>query len=303
VGLTGVVLAGGDSQRFGSDKLRFPVDGRAMLERVVDVLAEVADHVVVSVRDPRTARHLKGTVHAPVTWLFDRPELGGAGPGAGMLTALDECDASELLFAPGDMPWLSAEALREIPRQAKARKASSAAPIWPDGWTEPLVQWQRLSPWARKLPILPTRGGQGSRPTDLLRGGRSALLLPVARLSPDPRCFRNVNAPRELRGHPPNAPEAAAARPIVRPVAARRAFWAAARAAVRSESALASRSYRREAHAYARRGIAHLEAHALEDALRCARQAGVATASLEERLSQVQRSMRPQVPSARGRAR
>ena len=48
----------GDSKRFGSDKLRFQIDGRSMLARVVDVMREVTDRVVVSVRDPRLARWL-----------------------------------------------------------------------------------------------------------------------------------------------------------------------------------------------------------------------------------------------------
>jgi len=81
-----------------------------------------------------------------------------------------------------------------------------------------------------------------------------------------------------------------------------RAFWTAARAAGRSEPGLASRSYRREADAYALRGIAHLEVHALEDALRCARAADLATLSLEERLSEVKQAMLPGAGTGVGRS-
>ncbi len=271
-----------------------------MLARVVDVMREVTDRVVVSVRDPRLARWLAEEIPPGVTCLVDRPELGGAGPGAGMLTALDRLDADEILFAPGDMPWLSPEALRELTGRSKAKRATSAAPIWPDGWTEPLVQWQRVGPWRDKLGALPTRGRRGGiRPTDLLRGGRVVLLFPVALLSNDPRCFSNVNEPGELGGRSVSDREGAGSLPIVRSVEARRAFWAAASASALEEAAVASRSFEQEARLHAQRGIAHLEAHALEDALRCAREAGLATLLLEERLTKVKRSMQAGRPSGR----
>jgi molybdopterin-guanine dinucleotide biosynthesis protein A len=270
-----------------------------MLARVVDVMREVTDRVVVSVRDPRMARRLTEAAPPGVTWFADRPDLGGAGPGAGMLTALDRLDVGEILFAPGDMPWLSPEALRELIRQAKGKGATSAAPIWPDGWTEPLVQWQRVTPWRGKLGALPTRGRQGTRPTDLLRGGRVVVLFPVALLSDDPRCFSNVNEPGELGGRSVSAQEGTRSLPNVRSVNARRAFWAAASASAREEAAVASRSFQKEALLHARSRIAHLAVHALEDALRCAREAGLATLRLEERLSDVKGTMHAQGASTR----
>jgi molybdopterin-guanine dinucleotide biosynthesis protein A len=299
VGLTGVVLAGGDSQRFGSDKLRFPVDGRSMLARVVEVMTQVADTVVVSARDPGMAARFAGTIPPGVTWLADRPELGGAGPGAGMLTALDRRYAGELLFAPGDMPWVTAKALRSLVQQARERGMTSAAPIWPDGWTEPLVQWQRAAAWKGKVRALPMRGGRGVRPTDLLRGGRAVLLLPVAQLSEDPRCFANINEPGELGRRRADHNVGAGPRPIVRSVVAGRAFWAAASATIREEPDVACASFDEEARRHARSGIAHLELHALEDALGCAREAGRATLPLEERLADVRRRMYTPRPSDR----
>ncbi len=41
--LTGLILAGGRSRRFGEDKARHVVDGRAMIEHVVEAVAAVAD--------------------------------------------------------------------------------------------------------------------------------------------------------------------------------------------------------------------------------------------------------------------
>lgn len=271
-----------------------------MLARAIDVLDEVTDRVVVSIKDPPSTRRLSAEVPAGVTWLLDQPELGGVGPGAGMLTALERLDTDEVLFVPGDMPWLSPAALSELTRRSRSRKATSAAPIWPRGWTEPLVQWQRRGPWKEKLGPLPTRmGGAGVRPTDLLRGGRSTLLFPVALLSEDLRCFYNVNAPEQLKGRPVPGHGGTRRLPIVRPVGAYRAFWAASSAAAIGESEGATRSFANEAGLHARRGISHLEAHALEDALRYAREAGLDTLPLEHRLARVNRTLHRLTPSER----
>ena len=44
-----IVLAGGASSRFGSDKLAAPLDGRPLLHHALDAVAAVADHVIVVV--------------------------------------------------------------------------------------------------------------------------------------------------------------------------------------------------------------------------------------------------------------
>ena len=47
--MTGIVLAGGRSARFGRDKLAEPIDGVPMLHRVVRTLASQCDETIVSV--------------------------------------------------------------------------------------------------------------------------------------------------------------------------------------------------------------------------------------------------------------
>jgi len=292
VSLTGVVLAGGESQRFGSEKLEFPVGGQRMLARVIEAMRQAADRVVVSARDTAVARRLAGPAVLGVTWLADRPQLGGAGPAAGMLTALDRERSAEVLFAPGDMPWISAEGLRAVRERGRARAATSVAPVWPDGRTEPLVQWHRAGAWAETLGALPTRGGQGIRPTDLLRGGKAVVLLPVTLLSADPRCFANVNERADLTRASAFPAEGAIPGPIARSPEAGTAFWTAVEFSRTGAVAEASRSFAEEARHHAQTGIHHLELHALEDALRCARAAGLPLDPLEAQLAAVRRTMR-----------
>ncbi len=74
--ILGVVLAGGLSSRFGSDKALAELDGRTLIARAVDALAGWCEHVVVAGRET-----------APAPTLPDWPH-GGMGPLAGLAAAL-----------------------------------------------------------------------------------------------------------------------------------------------------------------------------------------------------------------------
>ena len=285
--VTAVVLAGGESVRFGSDKLEFAIEKEPMLGRVVRVVREVADRVVISVRDPGSVARLTAIVGRSVAFLPDLPQLGGLGPGAGIVTAVDRCGADELLVVPGDMPWLTSTALRSFCQKAKALGATVGIPQWPDGEIEPVVQWQAAGAWAGRIGSL-ARGGAGVRPTDLVRGGDAAVLLPVTALSADRRCFASVNVRPDTEL--PSADWSdrdRASEPLALGPEARDAFWAAVRSTARGALVEATASYRREAGRYARLGVPRLEAHALGDALRCAREASIPAFRLEKRLEEL----------------
>lgn len=74
--ILGVVLAGGQSSRFGSDKALAELNGRTLIARAVDALAGWSEHVVVAGRET-----------APAPTLPDWPH-GGMGPLAGLAAAL-----------------------------------------------------------------------------------------------------------------------------------------------------------------------------------------------------------------------
>ena len=47
--ISGLILAGGRSRRFGEDQAKHVVAGRAMIEHVVEAVAAVADFLLISV--------------------------------------------------------------------------------------------------------------------------------------------------------------------------------------------------------------------------------------------------------------
>lgn len=117
---TGVILAGGRSQRFGGvDKTRLPVAGRTLLQRAVDVLATVTGSCLV----------VGGVPMAGLKTVPDR--YPGAGPLGGLLTALDTIVSSHALILAVDLPFISGSLLRDV--QRAGADAAAAVVQHPDG--------------------------------------------------------------------------------------------------------------------------------------------------------------------------
>jgi len=76
VRVSGIVLAGGASRRFGRDKLVEPIDGIPLLERAVLALAGLVEEVVVVIGPDRAAPHL-GSIGRPVRYARDPEPFGG----------------------------------------------------------------------------------------------------------------------------------------------------------------------------------------------------------------------------------
>ena len=91
----GVVLAGGQSTRFGSDKALAEWRGQTLLDRAVATLAQQCDAVIVA-----------GRAEAPAPIVPDRPRPG-MGPLAGLNGALHHALAhgyDAVLSVPVDRP-------------------------------------------------------------------------------------------------------------------------------------------------------------------------------------------------------
>lgn len=104
-GPAGVVLAGGMSRRFGSDKASALLRGRPLLAWVTDALAPVCSKlVVVAAQGQKLPAISPG---APVEVVTDRYER--MGPLAGMVTAFSEGLTEHVFLAACDVPLLRTE--------------------------------------------------------------------------------------------------------------------------------------------------------------------------------------------------
>lgn len=127
--VTGLILAGGESVRFGSDKARHVVQGREMIRHVYDAVSRVASEVLIGVG--RTGR----TFDLPARHVAD--EVHDAGPLAGLHAGLLAATGPWLLVVACDLPFVTPEVLRVL-LAARSPDAPAVVATTPDGRSHPL---------------------------------------------------------------------------------------------------------------------------------------------------------------------
>jgi molybdopterin-guanine dinucleotide biosynthesis protein A len=169
-GLTGVLLVGGASARFGSPKALAQLDGATLAERAWRVLGEACDE--------RLALGKRGELELPFDVADDGIEVRA--PIAGVVAGLRAAAHDVSVFLPVDCPRMTPDVLRAL------GDACRDAAVTPEG---PLP-----GAWARSaLPVLERRLGEG----------RLALVdayaeLDVAVLDLDPALVADADTPEAL---------------------------------------------------------------------------------------------------------
>jgi molybdopterin-guanine dinucleotide biosynthesis protein A len=152
--ITAVVLAGGKSRRFGSDKASALLAGRPMLQWVVDAVAEIAAEVVIVAAAGQAFPEVACSV--PLRIVRDRDD--GLGPLAGMVAGFEESKSDVCLVVSCDAPLLVPELLRYL----IGRGGPEDAVVLPEvgGRWQPLVGVYRTE---RSLPAFRERVRSGER--------------------------------------------------------------------------------------------------------------------------------------------
>jgi molybdopterin-guanine dinucleotide biosynthesis protein A len=111
--ITAIVLAGGRSSRFGSDKLAAELDGASLLSRTIAAAESIADVVIVA--GPARPEGLRAA-EAPAILVADREPFGG--PLAALVDVFNRAIADPVtslaLVVGGDMPLLVPSVLRTM---------------------------------------------------------------------------------------------------------------------------------------------------------------------------------------------
>lgn len=131
MGVSGIVLAGGISKRFGRDKAIEPFEDQPLINRVIDSLTVVVDEVVVVVNSDVRGQSLPLPASAKaVTDLY--PNCGSLG---GIFTGLTTASNDWGLVVACDMPFLNTELLKHM---IDSRSGFDAVVPIVDGWPEPV---------------------------------------------------------------------------------------------------------------------------------------------------------------------
>ncbi|MBN1101791.1 MAG: molybdenum cofactor guanylyltransferase [Deltaproteobacteria bacterium] len=102
--VTGVILAGGKSTRYGRNKAFAEIQGIPLIERVTTVMGSVFQRLVISTNSPQEYAYLGLPMAEDI--------IKGIGPLGGIYTCLNMIPDDAGFFVACDMPFLNASLLR-----------------------------------------------------------------------------------------------------------------------------------------------------------------------------------------------
>ena len=182
----GLVLAGGQSRRMGSDKAALVSDGETQLARAVALLERHVDRVYVSTSEAQK----DDPVRAEFRRIVDRYE--DLGPIAGILSAMDAHPDCAWLVLACDLPNIDDETIAFLLEHASADQPATAFRSVNDDLPEPLCAIYR--PAARQT--IDAFIADGIKcPRKMLINSDTCLLA-----QPKPGALHNINTPDDLDG-------------------------------------------------------------------------------------------------------
>jgi molybdopterin-guanine dinucleotide biosynthesis protein A len=183
--ICGIILAGGESKRMGSDKTILNFRGKSLVERMAGIISPFCKKILIS----SNSQH-----HIGIGYKVVPDEISGRGPIIGIYSSLRKSDSIYNMVLPADLPLISAELVRFLLNHAKQEKISAI--VTPEGYIEPLCAMYPKT-------ILPAL-------EDFIQSGNNKLIdfLKANRFHPiqlsekqsfyHPKLLLNVNTPEEF---------------------------------------------------------------------------------------------------------
>ena len=193
-GLSGILLAGGASTRFGREKVVEPVDGEPLFHRPLRALLAACDEVVIVLAPGAAELPLPPNASKA---RFARDDVAHGGPLVGVRTGLTEVRAPLAAIAGADMPGLRAELLALMARHATT-SGKSAVVLGDSDWSHPLPAVVNTK---AAVDLAAALLGGGERRLRALMGALDALVLPErvwAKVDPDGEWRRDVDVLGDL---------------------------------------------------------------------------------------------------------
>ncbi|MCM3755957.1 molybdenum cofactor guanylyltransferase [Sporosarcina aquimarina] len=183
--MIGIVLAGGQSRRYGSPKAFATHNGKCFYEYAIAALTPHCKQVVVVAR-PEDVNRFPSTWHV----VTDLQEFAGQGPLAGVLTGMNTIQSEWYAVLPCDVPFADDSIIRELMNH---RTGYTAVAIEEVGKLHPL-----LSIWSKEAePMIRSSLEMGNRSVrPLIQHWVDGQAL----LGKKPSLFVNVNSPGQLEG-------------------------------------------------------------------------------------------------------
>ncbi len=185
--VSGVILAGGKSSRYGKDKAFVKINGLPLIESVIEVMGSVFQELIIITNSPNKYSRLGISVY--------QDAIKGLGPLGGIFTGLTTISKEAGFFVACDMPFLNRGLLRYM---TESRGEFDAVVPRISGKMEALHGLYRKTclPAIRRL--------IDSRVYQVLRFFSEVSVRyvdegEIRRFDPNLRSFLNVNTPQELK--------------------------------------------------------------------------------------------------------
>ncbi len=191
--VTGIILAGGKSTRFGSDKASALLAGRPLLQWVADALAPAVDSLIIVRATEQKLPAVSATV--PITIVEDF--VAARGPLAGLIAGLRACRSGIALVASCDAPLLQPQVCAWLVTALRDTRVAAAVPLI-DGHRQTLVAAYRRDECLAAFEAVFASG------TTSLQGAikRIRIVTPgdeeLRRADPGLRSFLNANRPADV---------------------------------------------------------------------------------------------------------
>ena len=131
---TGIILAGGDSKRIGTDKGLLDLNGRPLIGYVIESLRPIVDEIIVVVGSEERIPNYRNAVEDDVQIFPDMYEDGS--PLIGLITGLTHAQGTYAVVAACDMPFINSDLLDLL--FLLSFDLNGTLLIKPNGWVEPL---------------------------------------------------------------------------------------------------------------------------------------------------------------------
>ena len=193
---SGIILAGGESQRMGQDKRFLPINGKPLIVWTVEQLRSLVEEIILVTLEPELLYRMCPQLVATPDVRVVADRYPGLGVLAGLQAGLAEAQGDWAFVVAGDMPMLNIALLYAMATLTRMERVDIIVPRW-HGELETLHALYRPAFCASAAEAV------------LLQGRRRIISFystvrvrvvdedDVARVDPEVNSFFNVNTPRE----------------------------------------------------------------------------------------------------------
>ena len=191
-----VILAGGYSRRFGSDKGLVLLKNKPLVRHVIDNVSSVVDEIFVVVSSEQQKQSFEPIISQKAKIIIDTSKLQS--PLIGTITGFEVATGDYSLLVPCDAPLISTKIVQFLFDVSHKKKA--VIPRWPSGYVEPLqaIYHTESAFQAVKTAIKQKHLDMRSMINNL-NNIRYVSTNVLKQLDPELLSFFNVNTPKDLQ--------------------------------------------------------------------------------------------------------